>query len=206
MSNMRESLHCLHYDWNNVNTVCCGAVGRPVRTWVVVFGAGRTGGRPFHRVSVAGAGLAGWGAGGRAEPTGSARETLGCVGDTWTKVWRCFKYTHTCKKHPTVSWRSTFTFYLDVLQQHRLDHLPPHQYPSGSPVQDVGTRLQAHLRPRCTQWATHHMILQQLAHTEVETRAHRVCVPFSIVGDFYPFLIISLSHFLALLILDLRTS
>lgn len=37
------------------------------------------------------------------------------------------------------------TLDLNVLEQHGFDHLPSHQNPGGSPVQDVCARFQAHL-------------------------------------------------------------
>lgn len=37
------------------------------------------------------------------------------------------------------------TLDLDVPEQHGFDHLPSHQYPGCSPVQDVCAGLQAHL-------------------------------------------------------------
>lgn len=49
-----------------------------------MFGAACAGGSSLDGEAVSGAGLAGRGPGGRAEPAGSAGETLGCVGDTWT--------------------------------------------------------------------------------------------------------------------------
>ena len=39
-----------------------------------------------------------------------------------------------------------FTLYLDVLEQHGFDHLPSHQDAGGSPIQDVRTGLQIHLK------------------------------------------------------------
>lgn len=41
-----------------------------------------------------------------------------------------------------------FTLYLDVLEQHRFDHLPSHQDARGSPVQDVRSGLQIHLKTK----------------------------------------------------------
>lgn len=100
-----------------------------------------------------------------------------------------------------------FTLYLDVLEQHRFDHLPSHQDASGSPIQDVCTGLQTHLK---TEKADMHPV----KHTRTTTLSlltqagpdtHCVGVPFSVVSDFNPLLVISLGHFLTLLVLDLNT-
>lgn len=110
-----------------------------------MLGAGRAGRCALYGEGVAGTGLAGRGAGGRAVPAGPAWETLRCVGHTC--VHRRLFYDTEKKSHILfVSYGVFFTLYLDVLEQHRFDHLPSHQDPSGSPVQDVGARLQVHLK------------------------------------------------------------